>query len=52
MMFQKRTKRTSKAAPQITTEELEDLTYADNFDLPREEEKLRGCGSMNGRVQL
>ena len=41
MIFQKRQKRITKTAPAITAEELEDLPYADNFDLPREEAKLR-----------
>ena len=34
-------KRNTKVPPPITTEELEDLPYAGDFDLPREEEKLR-----------
>lgn len=41
MIFQKRKKKIARTEPTITTEALEDLPYADNFDLPREEAKLR-----------
>ena len=41
MIFQKRKKNLTKGVPPITAKELADLSYADNFELPREEEKLR-----------
>ncbi len=40
-MFNRRKQKRSKAAPPITFEDLEALPYADNFDLPREEAKLK-----------
>ena len=40
-MFNRRKQKRSKAAPLITLEEFEHLPYADNFELPREEAKLR-----------
>ena len=41
MMSHKVKKGKAKTSPPITIKELDDLPYADNFDLPREEEKLR-----------
>ena len=40
-IFHRGKKRNTKVPLPITTEELEDLPYAGDFDLPREEEKLR-----------
>ncbi|MCH8282192.1 MAG: hypothetical protein IIC96_16090 [Chloroflexi bacterium] len=40
-IFHKGKKKITKVAAPITTEELEDLPYAGDFDLPREETKLR-----------
>ena len=40
-IFQKRTKKTAKHLAPLTINELEDLPYADDFDLPDEEKKLR-----------
>ena len=40
-MFNRRKQKRSKAAPPITFEDLEALPYAVNFDLPREEAKLK-----------
>ena len=41
MIFQKGKKKSTKSIPPITNKQLADLPYADNFELPREEEKLR-----------
>jgi len=41
MKFGKQEQKKAKAAPMITFEELEELEYSENFDLPREEDKLR-----------
>ena len=41
MIFHTGKKKKADTAPPITFKELEDLPYADNFDLPREEERLR-----------
>ena len=41
MKFGKQQQKEAKAAPTITYEKLEELEYSENFDLPREEDKLR-----------
>ncbi len=40
-IFHRGKNKNTKATPPITAYELQDLPYADDFDLPREEEKLR-----------
>ncbi len=40
-IFHRGKKKNTKATPPITAHELQDLPYAGDFDLPREEEKLR-----------
>ncbi|MCZ6488937.1 MAG: hypothetical protein O7A06_00205 [Acidobacteria bacterium] len=42
-IFHRRKKNNSKTGPPITAQELQDLPYAGDFDLPREEEKLRAA---------